>query len=98
MPAGLPRFELRRQSRGTFRIRSSRDTNVERWRGQANLTATQIHLNATATPTKPQVLARHKVLTSDGKMWNYPALAGKFLLVRNAEEAACYELPLRHGS
>jgi outer membrane protein assembly factor BamB len=51
-----------------------------------------------ATPEKPTVLARHKVLTTDGKMWNYPALAGKYLLVRNAEEAACYELPLRGKS
>jgi outer membrane protein assembly factor BamB len=31
----------------------------------------------------------------DGKTWNNPALAGRFLLVRNAEEAACYELPLK---
>lgn len=30
----------------------------------------------------------------DGKTWNNPALAGRYLLVRNAEEAACYELPL----
>lgn len=30
----------------------------------------------------------------DGKSWNTPALAGPYLLVRNAEEAACYELPL----
>lgn len=30
----------------------------------------------------------------EGKSWNSPALAGRYLLVRNSEEAACYELPL----
>ena len=30
----------------------------------------------------------------DGQTWNNPALTGARLLVRNAEEAACYELPL----
>jgi outer membrane protein assembly factor BamB len=30
----------------------------------------------------------------NGKTWNNPALAGRFLLVRNDQEAACYELPL----
>ncbi len=30
----------------------------------------------------------------EGKTWNTPALSGRRLLVRNAEEAACYELPL----
>jgi outer membrane protein assembly factor BamB len=29
-----------------------------------------------------------------GKTWNNPALAGRFLLVRNADEAACFEVPL----
>jgi hypothetical protein len=28
------------------------------------------------------------------KAWNTPALSGRHLLVRNHEEAACYELPL----
>ncbi len=28
------------------------------------------------------------------KTWNYPTLAGRFLLVRNDREAVCYELPL----
>jgi outer membrane protein assembly factor BamB len=37
-------------------------------------------------------LARFHAL--DGKTWNTPALAGRYLLVRNADEAACYELPL----
>ena len=40
----------------------------------------------------------HRALTRfaplDSKTWNNPALAGRHLLVRNAEEAACYELPL----
>jgi outer membrane protein assembly factor BamB len=30
----------------------------------------------------------------NGTTWNNPALAGRFLLVRNDQEAACYELPL----
>ena len=29
-----------------------------------------------------------------GQTWNNPCLAGGRLLVRNAEEAACYEVPL----
>ncbi len=29
-----------------------------------------------------------------GTTWNNPAIAGRHLLVRNAEEAVCYELPL----
>ena len=37
--------------------------------------------------------ARFTALT--GKTWNTPALAGDYLLVRNAQEAACYQLPLR---
>lgn len=36
------------------------------------------------------VLGRLQVLT--GTTWNNPALYGKYLLVRNATEAACYEL------
>jgi hypothetical protein len=28
--------------------------------------------------------------------WNNPAFAPPFLLVRNAREAACYRLPLKH--
>ena len=30
-----------------------------------------------------------------GKTWNTPALAGSYLLVRNDQEAACYQLPMR---
>jgi outer membrane protein assembly factor BamB len=35
-------------------------------------------------------LAKIKVL--DGKTWNHPVIAGGKLLVRNAEEMACYQL------
>jgi outer membrane protein assembly factor BamB len=31
----------------------------------------------------------------NGKTWNYPTLAGRYLLIRNAQEAACYELPVQ---
>jgi outer membrane protein assembly factor BamB len=30
----------------------------------------------------------------DSKTWNYPALAGRYLLIRNDREAVCYELPV----
>ena len=29
------------------------------------------------------------------KTWNYPTLAGRYLIVRNDREAACYELPVK---
>jgi hypothetical protein len=29
----------------------------------------------------------------DGKSWSNPCLYGRYLLVRNAMEAACFELP-----
>lgn len=29
------------------------------------------------------------------KTWNYPTLAGRYLIVRNDREAACYELPVQ---
>ncbi|MGO8698655.1 MAG: PQQ-binding-like beta-propeller repeat protein [Limisphaerales bacterium] len=31
------------------------------------------------------------------KTWNHPTLAGRHLLVRNSEEAVCYELPIQNG-
>ncbi|CAN5409760.1 PQQ-binding-like beta-propeller repeat protein [soil metagenome] len=46
-----------------------------------------------ADPQQFRELARLDAL--DGKTWNPPGLAGPFLLVRNATEAACYRLALR---
>ena len=48
-----------------------------------------------ADPTKHRELTRFAALT--GKTWNNPALSGRRLLVRNDQEAACYELPVKHG-
>jgi outer membrane protein assembly factor BamB len=41
-------------------------------------------------------LARFQAL--EGKTWNTPALAGPYLLVRNATEATCHRLPLAAGA
>jgi outer membrane protein assembly factor BamB len=46
-----------------------------------------------ATPERYHELGRLPALKS--RTWNNLALAGRFLLVRNDREAACYELPLR---
>jgi outer membrane protein assembly factor BamB len=43
-------------------------------------------------PTQRRELSRFSVLK--GKTWNPPALAGQYLLVRNDQEAACYQLPV----
>jgi outer membrane protein assembly factor BamB len=43
-----------------------------------------------ADPTGLREIARFKAL--QGKTWNHPVVADGVLLVRNAEEAACYEL------
>ena len=45
-----------------------------------------------ASPEKYEELTSFPGL--NGKTWNNPALAGQLLLVRNGEEAACYELPV----
>ena len=45
-----------------------------------------------ATPEGHRELGRLEALR--GKTWNAPALAGRYLLVRNNREAACYELPV----
>jgi outer membrane protein assembly factor BamB len=43
-------------------------------------------------PERLVELGRFQAL--EGKTWNNPALAGRYLLVRNDREAACYELAL----
>jgi outer membrane protein assembly factor BamB len=45
-----------------------------------------------ATTEMLDELARCQVL--EGKTWNHPVLVGDRLYVRNAEEAACWEIPL----
>jgi len=47
-------------------------------------------------PGRFDELARFTAL--DGKTWNTICLYGPYLLVRNAEEAACYELPHERSS
>jgi outer membrane protein assembly factor BamB len=47
-----------------------------------------------ARPDKLVELAKLEALTS--QTWNNPCLAGDKLLVRNAQEAACYRLPLKY--
>lgn len=42
------------------------------------------------TPREHRELARFQVLT--GKTWNHPVVTQGRLLVRNAEEAACFQL------
>jgi outer membrane protein assembly factor BamB len=47
-----------------------------------------------ATPQRPNYkLGEFQAL--DGKTWNTIALYGPYLLVRNAQQAACYKLPLQ---
>lgn len=46
-----------------------------------------------ATPEESRELGRIDVFGR--KTWNPPALAGRYLLLRNDVEAACYRLPLR---
>ena len=44
------------------------------------------------TPQEHRELAR--IPAMEGKSWNYPAVSGRTLLVRNAEEMVCFELPM----
>lgn len=48
-----------------------------------------------ATPEGRHELAQLRVL--EGRTWNHPVLVGARLFVRNAEQAACYEMPLEQG-
>jgi len=50
---------------------------------------------AEATPDKYRELASLQMLDADQITWNNPAFAPPYLLVRNAEEAVCYELPMK---
>jgi len=49
-----------------------------------------------AAPEKHAV--RGRLAAIDGQTWNNLCLSGNRLLVRNAEEAACYELPVVSGA
>ncbi len=46
-----------------------------------------------ATPDEHRELGRFQAI--EGKTWNNPVLAGPYLLMRNDQEAACYELKLK---
>jgi outer membrane protein assembly factor BamB len=49
---------------------------------------------AEAHPDGYKELGRLPALSA--KTWNHPTLAGRYLLVRNSEEMACYELPVQN--
>ena len=49
-----------------------------------------------ADPAAHTELAKIKMI--DGKTWNHPVVVGDRLYVRNAQEAACYRLPLASSS
>jgi outer membrane protein assembly factor BamB len=50
-----------------------------------------------ATPDRPNhVFGRFQALQDTDRCWNTIALAGPYLLVRNAGEAACYKLGIRN--
>jgi outer membrane protein assembly factor BamB len=48
---------------------------------------------AKASPDGFAELGRVPALSA--KTWNYPTLAGKYLLLRNDQEVACYEVPVQ---
>lgn len=50
---------------------------------------------AAAKPDSFQELGRIPALSS--KTWNHPTLVGRYLLVRNDQEVACYELPVQEA-
>lgn len=49
-----------------------------------------------ADPTALQEVGRFPAL--DGKTWNHPVVVGDRLYIRNAQEAACYRLPLAEST
>lgn len=51
----------------------------------------RVHL-AAATPEG--FLEHGQIPAMSSKTWNHPVLAGRYLLVRNDQEAVCYELPV----
>lgn len=46
----------------------------------------------------PELKELGKVSVISGKTWNYPALSGRRLLIRNDHEAACLELPVEEAA
>jgi hypothetical protein len=47
-----------------------------------------------ASPEEYRELASMQALADSNVTWNNPVFASPYLLVRNAREAACYELPV----
>jgi len=45
-------------------------------------------------PAPDKLRERGRFRPLAGKTWNNPALAGRYLLIRNARKAACYQLPV----
>ena len=62
------------------------DTALERWPDRAGA--------GFATELAAVADELGKVAALSSKTWNCPALAGKYLLVRNDTEAVCYEVEL----
>ncbi len=47
----------------------------------------------TASPDRHEEVVRFPAIR--GKTWNYPAIGGGYLLVRNALEMACFDIAAR---